>query len=106
MSNGFRRCRRYRKGKRAQHNAARDEPVAACQRRGIITHLGRALFASVCASAQAVEHGVEQGVKARAMTEPREDGARLLFERAMADFVGSTFQQRLHAVLSRLHVKL
>src|SRR5207249_7482130 len=57
-------------------------------------------------SGQAVERGIEQGAKACALIEVRENSGGLLLESSMADFVSSTFEERPHAVLGRLHMKL
>ena len=40
------------------------------------------------------------------MIEAAENFGGLLLEHSMTDFVGSTFEERMHAFLGRLHVKL
>jgi hypothetical protein len=57
-------------------------------------------------SGHAVEHGVEQGAKARALVQAGKNRRGLLLENSVTDIVGSTFQERTHAFLGRLHMKL
>jgi hypothetical protein len=67
---------------------------------------GRQLLPFAPKSGHAVEHGVEQGAKARALVQAGKNLPGLLLENSVTDIVGSTFQERTHAFLGRLHMKL